>query len=490
MGKKSSAAKEYTGNEAGHNGVEMSRPCSVESLHSSRGSSPRPGPLASFSSRSHTSEESTTNSSSSPRSDSSAASNGSSDSPTEGSTISSPRVEQSASFSSISNTIDHSATSDSPSARYWSSRLFSASPKPHDGIMLLEWMESVIDYCREKHSKITIPEELEKYRYAKACLDSIVNEVRKILKVSDRDVNQNISCPSFKLSYRLKEIYLGHKKIMELIRNGSISFNTLVSDLKKKIESISKNYQHSEQHKFKQQFLTFLINSLDTCLKEADSSNSLKQEVDIKLEELKDEVSKETSELTDIIRYAPQDSAASIALRLPLEPLTGKKVQAMYDHVCLLSDLQNNKELLTPLPKIISELEGELITLNGELIANINAYSCQGEAVTQVKRTFVNKLLEHMRDCDLMDTAQVESCEKQLIQLKKTARPAKVSFGPYASALHAKETDPFYTEFRSISRVEKFYNRSCDLVKCAQAVSSLSNPSVDGQTNGPPMMVA
>ena len=31
----------------------------------------------------------------------------------------------------------------------------SASPKPH-GIMLLEWMESVIDYCRKNYSKITI----------------------------------------------------------------------------------------------------------------------------------------------------------------------------------------------------------------------------------------------------------------------------------------------------------------------------------------------
>ncbi len=429
MRKESSALNKHTGNEAGHSSVEMSLVRPVESLSS--GSSPRSGPLPSF--------------------------------------------------SSISNTNDHSATSDSPSARYWPSRLFSASPKPH-GIMLLEWMKSVIDYCREKHPKITIPKELEKYRYAKACLDSIVNKVRKILKVSDRDVNQNISCPSFELSYRLIEIVRGHEKIMELIRSGNISFATLVNDLKKQNESISKNYQHSDQHEFKLQFLTYLIESLDSCLEDAGSLNSLKQKVDKKLDELKTKVSEEERKLNDIMRYATQDSAASIALCFPLEPLEGKKVQEMYDHVCLLSDLQNNKELLTPLPEIISELKGELIT-------NIRAYLDQGEAVTPVKLTFVKDLLGRMQTCDLMGT-EVKSCKEQLIELKKTSRPAKVSFRPYASALHAEGADPFYKDSFGVSRVERFYNRSCDLVKCAQAVSSLANSSVDNQASGLPRAVA
>ena len=49
--------------------------------------------------------------------------------------------------------------------------LFGRSIAKFDGMMILDWMKNVMDYCQEKSSQITNPVEREKYCYAKASLD-------------------------------------------------------------------------------------------------------------------------------------------------------------------------------------------------------------------------------------------------------------------------------------------------------------------------------
>lgn len=418
--------------------------------------------MSSVSSRSHTGEELTSHDSSSLRSDSPATSSGSSDSPTEGSTISSPRPVRSESLSSNSNTNNESTASDSPSVLSSAHRLFSSSPKTDEWLRLefLDWMNSVIDYCRKKSSQITIPEEREKFVYAKACYDWGVNVYRSREASSDPDFGK-ISKPSRRITQIYDRFKLLKSGVTSNQGSGIINFDSLKQSLIDKIEHSKNNYQGLERFKYN------FLKGMAEILKRDQIEQTIHSEINHFLEELKQKASKVRRLHMQAVRG--QHSWAA-AVCMPSNPLDGTQVRQIYNEVCLLCELQRGSNLVESLPDIINKLQKQLIK-------EMNDYSSQADKVSEVKRSFMQNL-EKVFPKDQLASCNPKSlseCEDSLKRLP----PKPMSLRPDTNALVAYKLDPFSTSFFGSSRVKDLYTRSCDLIECVQSVCPLLNSRIE-----------
>ena len=487
--------------------------------------------------------------------------------------------------------------------------LFSLSPKPDEWLNLefLDWMNSVIDYCDENSSQITIAEELKKFIYAKACCDWGVCLFRDPKVLPDPNSVEisflAVSNPSSKITSIHHRFIQLKSRVMSDQGPSILNFDSLKQSLIDKIERSKNNYQGLEKFKFK--FLRRMANILK---KKNQNAHTAYRDINSVLREYNQNATEERRLLMQAVR----GQHAWAAVCMPSYPLDGTRVRQIYKEVCLLCKLQSGFDLLPFFDEVKDEVKDQLIKVKGQLIKDMEDYKSPANKVSDVKKSFMEKLLNcmktsdvnkagaitsckdglaqllgeaksakeavkssseiwdhpfykrsfkgvsrveslHTRSCELVkyaqavsalllpsddsriiegvkdqlikdmkdyqsegdrvsqvkrrfienlcgymeavnlhDTNAVTACKERLEELSEdAARSSKrMPFGTHAAVTYAERFDPFYSESGEVSRVKSLYMRSCDLIKCAHAVSSLSNPSVDGQTNKPPTMVA